>query len=255
MMKSLVLVFTLVSTLSAINYDLDFDENGSTYKEKFEIFKQHGIIIYDVPKHGDIVAMKYLKDYQQRMNVMRDEVQKVCYIWNMAKDEPSVDSIEKGLQAVNGKFPSQRYMVENMNMFPMGEADQSTLSPAMVTFCSSYKILNVGFYTPKQMEKMLKDKLDRRFGNRTKRTPIHVDYFNICPGSVMNTKSLMKCYRALRPDLIQLDCKIQYTKGCGSIPVWTKQNLMCKYINEQYKCVIPTHTIAKVLCCSQKCLL
>ena len=44
-------------------YDLEFNENGQTYKELITVDKQLKIVVYDVPKHGNRGAATYLKDF------------------------------------------------------------------------------------------------------------------------------------------------------------------------------------------------
>ena len=44
-------------------YDLEFKENGQTYKELITVDKQHKIVVYDVPRHGNLGAATYLKDF------------------------------------------------------------------------------------------------------------------------------------------------------------------------------------------------
>ena len=44
-------------------YDLEFNENGKTYKELITVDNQLKIVVYDVPKHGSRGAATYLKDF------------------------------------------------------------------------------------------------------------------------------------------------------------------------------------------------
>ena len=42
---------------------MEFEENGSKYNERIIVDKKKGFLLYDVPKHGDIEAAKFLKDF------------------------------------------------------------------------------------------------------------------------------------------------------------------------------------------------
>ena len=49
-----------------------------------------------------LLSPKYflLSPFIQRLNVLRDAIQKVCYITKMEADEPTPDSVEDGLKMV-----------------------------------------------------------------------------------------------------------------------------------------------------------
>jgi len=44
-------------------FDLEFQENGTIYKEMITVDKKNQVLVYDVPKHGNRGAATYLKDF------------------------------------------------------------------------------------------------------------------------------------------------------------------------------------------------
>ena len=62
----LYIFFTKILSRQANNqhYDLNFNEKGNDYKEKIDIDRQKGIVIYDVPNHAGIGGAQFLKDFK-----------------------------------------------------------------------------------------------------------------------------------------------------------------------------------------------
>merc|ERR1711973_1042707 len=73
-----ILLVACVAFASATQYNLEFEENGSKYNERIIVDTKKGFLLYDVPKHGDIAAAKFLKDFNIRLNVLRDAALKIC---------------------------------------------------------------------------------------------------------------------------------------------------------------------------------
>jgi len=256
-MRPFAILLAVILTASANHFNLEFEQDGSKYIEKVDIFKKTGVIVYDVPRHSNTSAMTLLKDYNLRLNVMKDVVQKRCYVYPMEKNEPTLDSVEKGFEMVKGKFPSNKFLVNQLNMFAQDEVDTSTLSKAVIAFCQNYKILNVEFYSEQQAEKLMQQKIKQHFSTRSKRRDVHVGSFMACQdGSTMTDimNDLGRCWNAKRIDMIKTRCDIKYWKICGNNVHF--ETLTCKAAgNERHACVIPEHTRANVICCRNKCML
>ena len=54
----------------------------------------------------------------------------------------------------NGKFPNQKFWIENLNILPLAEIDLTSLSKEVNSFCGSYPVVKVMQAEEKDMEKL-----------------------------------------------------------------------------------------------------
>ncbi|XP_066926023.1 uncharacterized protein [Clytia hemisphaerica] len=229
-------------------YDLEFKENGQTYKEMITVDKDNQILVFDVPNHGNRGAATYLKDFINRLTVMRDDETKTCYVWKMKKDEPTPDSVLKALKKVNYKFPQNRYWIETENMIPMQPFDLSPY-PIIDQFCDKRRALEVKVYANiTEMEREVKaDLLSHHLNNRGKRQATGVDY-TLCQGEESKfLTAIQECKKKRRPDLLYLKCKILLSPHCTYV-------VSCKKIpGNKWQCPKPVHSFTQLHCCAFKC--
>uniref|UniRef100_A0A7M5UVD5 Uncharacterized protein n=1 Tax=Clytia hemisphaerica TaxID=252671 RepID=A0A7M5UVD5_9CNID len=252
-----ILLVACVALASATQYNLEFEENGSKYNERIIVDKKKGFLLYDVPKHGDIEAAKFLKDFNTRFNVLRDAALKICYIWKMKGDEPTPDSIEDGLKMVQGHFPNNKFLVENDEIFAGPELKEDSLSALMKQFCQGMQKLSIVRKSSKDMEQILKQQIIRKYSGRSKRDTVHhVVEYKPCNAATM-VPELEKCNSCNRMDLIKLNCDITYTKYCGYTVrrgMWTADcTKSTSGRHGGFECRLPSHTRATVKCCRLKC--
>jgi len=245
-----ILLLGLVSVQGQM-YSLDFKEGGQLYKEMITIDKQNQILVYDVPQHANRGAATYLKDFLNRLNVMRDSAVKTCYIWTMDKDEPTPDNVLKALNKANFKFPQNRYWVQNDKMLKIGKYDSTKVPTIIGQFCQNHKLIEVEiFASTADMEKSVKEKLLKKYGNGKTKRAVEIDEYQLCDDDAKYVEHVRKCYQAGRSDLLTLRCKIllnphcSYTVSCKKLP---NQNV--------FECPDPVHTMTQIHCCTPKCSL
>jgi len=248
----------LVSYATATTYNLEFEENGSKYNEKIFIDKAKGYLIYDVPQHGNIEASKFLKDFNIRMNVLKNSNLKICYIWKMKTNEPLPDSIEAGLKMVKGQFPSGKYLVENNEIYTGPKIPEDSLTPLIKKFCQGMQKLSIIHKSSAEMEKTLREEIMKSLssGNKVKRSTVHyVNHYKLCPNArATMVKEISRCEGCGRTDLIRLNCDITYTRMCGYTVRRGMWSADCTRHPNGFKCRLPSHTRATVKCCRVKCL-
>eukprot|EP00111_Clytia_hemisphaerica_P008293 TCONS_00024200-protein len=228
-------------------YDLEFKENGQTYKEMITVDKVNQIIVFDVPTHGNRSAATYLKDFINRLTVMRDDKAKTCYVWKMKKDEPTPDSVLKALKKVNYKFPQNRYWIETENMLPMGVFDLSPY-PIIDQFCDKRRVLEVNIYAKiTDMERDAKADLLSRYSNSRVRRALKVKDYTLCD-EASHHKEVTKCYKAGKMNLLSLRCRILDRPKCT-------YTVSCKFDPSKsgYFCPDPIHSMTQIHCCDPKC--
>jgi len=247
----LLALLVIFSCVKGQLYDLEFNENGKTYKELITVDNQLKIVVYDVPKHGSRGAATYLKDFINRWTVMRDNEANKCYAWKMEKDEPTPDAVVNGLKKNNFKFPASRFWIINENLLPIRDFDSSGV-PHIAKFCDTMEFKEVELFNDtKEMEKIVKERLVAKFnsnnGGRTKRT---VDFTEFPACDRANFNEVMRCYKAGKPQLITLTCRILLSPHCS-------YKVSCKTViqnnNNRYQCPDPVHSMTQIHCCKPKC--
>lgn len=253
-------IFVAYAAGSQHLYKMDFEENGSKFEENIIINKEKGYLIYDVPQHNDIQAARFLKDFKARLNVLLDALQKVCYISDMKSDEPTPDSVEDGLKMVQGHFPNGQFMVQNEQIFPGPKIEDDKLPAIVKKFCQGMKKLSIVHKSSKQVEESLKEKLLETYNKRSKRHADHIismEEFQFCDtaSAMTQIQNVQSCYACNRPDLVKLNCDVNWTKYCGYIVSRGMWSVDCAKHSSRasYTCTLPTHTRATVKCCRTSC--
>jgi len=167
-----ICLLAIVAFATAKIEDLEFEEDGVKFHEKIKIDEKNGIVIVDVPDHGNVQGAKYLSDFNVRLRVQKTDVEKRCYVQAMSSDELSPAAVKLGLQKYQNKFPTRRYEVRKVNQIPVAIMEPHELSKAINDFCGDYDVLRVVEADKPTMEKIALEEakaLKRQLKNPTKR--------------------------------------------------------------------------------------
>ena len=90
-------------------------------------------------------------------------------------------------------------------------------------------------------------KFNNNNSGRTKRT---VDFTEFPACDRANFNEVMRCYKAGKPQLITLTCRILRSPHCS-------YKVSCKTViqnnNNRYQCPDPVHSMTQIHCCKPKC--
>lgn len=149
----LVVALAVHDSIAMQNVELEFYEGGKYYKEKIVFDESANTAEYDVPKHGSLNEAKYLFDYKNDIKVIKMEETKSCYLMKIGQNG-SAKAVETGIKKLKGKFPRDRYIVENHDIVPVYRLSQLMLSSSVQKFCGIYPIYEARRSTIKEVEKL-----------------------------------------------------------------------------------------------------
>lgn len=237
-----IFAFAFVTLAAASDYHLEFTEKEHKYEEKIHIDKQNGILIYRVPKHAGLVAAHYFKDFNKQLTVMKIFAEKRCYVSKMGKDEPSINEIELGMQEAHGIFDSKKYWIETEDMITIGYSNKLNLSPAILSFCGRFDILDA-VESNKQTEEALKLKAIAQYKSGKSKRLIVEDYVYCKNNQAKMSAEMAKCNNRFND--LEFSCRFVRMGTC----IYT---VKCLLTPQGYNCP-GTHKYTHMNCCSLKC--
>jgi len=239
-------LFILVCVIAAAtmqDYDVKFFEKTGYFVQKVKIDKQKDTVEFDVPKHGNVEGAKYLNDYQKRLVVMKLDSAKLCYAWDMPRDESKPIEIEAGLKHFQGKFPNDKYMVVNENMLPLHYLNSSSLTQEVKDFCGSYPVIKAALFKDKAaMEAGAIQEVKSQMSGRRKKRALTVTTFSSCTQD--SSKYIDQCGRS-GTDL-KVTCKFVVSNTCV-------YQMACGFSSAGWQCPAPKHMFTYLHCCDYFC--